>query len=389
MDKTGIIVVSLCAALLVFWFYEQQQAAVRWQQQQQQQQQFAATNVVAAAQSQMTATIPSPASSAPVILLDTNAPEQTVVLTNGRPRHDWTRYTFTSRGGGLKLVELLDYPETVSARWTQTKTASDTVASLNTRAAVPVLAVLGDSNLVGDGVFALSKTDDGVRAEKLLPDGLRLVKEFHLGSNFLVNASVRFENTSDKPLALPAQEWVVGTATPMDVDDTSFSIYGGAMWFDGVKYVETGTSYFNTNTVGLFGLVHRTPTSEYRAGKSNVVWAAAHNQFFALLAGAGSRRARGEFAGVSKRRAGARHAGAAGNPDRAGLSGANLDGQFSGRAADDFVRRAEGIPDAGARRRTISKPRRSGDEFRHGLHEFLGRRNIFCETAALGDELAA
>ena len=25
------------------------------------------------------------------------------------------RYTFTSRGGGLKSVELLDYPETISA----------------------------------------------------------------------------------------------------------------------------------------------------------------------------------------------------------------------------------------------------------------------------------
>ena len=43
---------------------------------------------------------------------DTNVPEQTIVLTNAR-----ARYTFTSRGGGLKSVELLDYPETISARW--------------------------------------------------------------------------------------------------------------------------------------------------------------------------------------------------------------------------------------------------------------------------------
>ena len=74
-----------------------------------------------------------------------------------------------------------------------------------------------------------------MRAEKLLPDGLRLTKEFHFSSNYLVNASVSLKNTSDKPLALPAQEWVVGTATPMDVDDNYFYIYGGAMWFDGTK----------------------------------------------------------------------------------------------------------------------------------------------------------
>ena len=154
-----------------------------------------------------------------------------MVITNGSPHHDWARYTFTSRGGGLKLVELLDYPETISARWTKTKAESDTVASLNTRAAVPVLAILGDTNLVGDGNFTLTQNGNVVRAEKVLPNGLRLVKEFHPGANYLLNADVRLENTTGQPLAVPAQEWVVGTATPMDVDDNNFSVYGGAMWY--------------------------------------------------------------------------------------------------------------------------------------------------------------
>jgi len=202
MDRTGIIVVSLCAALLVFWFFEQTKLE-RTRLALQAQRQQAATNAVATAQSQpVTATVsagsPAPVTT-PVFFINTNAPEQILVLTNGR-----ARYTFTSRGGGLKLVELLGYPETISARWTKTKTAGDTVASLNTGAAVPVLAVLGDTNLVGDGVFALSKTDDGVSANKLLPDGLWLTKEFHLSSNYLVNAGVNFKNTSGQALALPA-----------------------------------------------------------------------------------------------------------------------------------------------------------------------------------------
>ena len=37
------------------------------------------------------------------VVFDTNAPEQTIVLANAK-----ARYTFTSRGGGLKLVELLN-----------------------------------------------------------------------------------------------------------------------------------------------------------------------------------------------------------------------------------------------------------------------------------------
>jgi YidC/Oxa1 family membrane protein insertase len=282
MDRTGIIVVSLCAVLLVFWFIESNKVAMEMQRQQ-------ATNAVATAQNQAgTATAPANAVSTatvatPGFSFDTNLPEQLLVLTNGHPHSDWARYTFTSRGGGLKLVELLDYPETISARWTKTKMVGDAVASLNTGAAVPVLAVLGDTNLIGDGEFALSRTGDGVRAEKLLPDGLWLTKEFRLSSNYLVNASVNLKNTSDKPLALPAQEWVVGTATPMDVDDNYFYIYGGDMWFDGTKSATVRLSYFNpsTNTLIFFP---RIPKTEYREGANNVVWASAGNQFFALLA---------------------------------------------------------------------------------------------------------
>ena len=281
MDRTGIIVVSLCAALLVFWFIESNKQAV---QQQQQKRQFDATNIVAAAPAAAATTTTVPlAPTTPAYVFDTNAPEQLLVLTNGRPHFNWARYTFTSRGGGLQRVDLLDYPETISARWTKTKTASDAVASLNTGAAVPVLAVLGDTNLVGDGAFALSQTGNVVRAEKMLPDGLWLTKEFHLSSNYLVNASVSLKNTSGQALAVPAQEWVVGTATPMDVDDNYFSIYGGAMWFDGAKSAPVRLSYFDPSTNHL-GFFPRIPKTEYLAGANNVVWAAAGNQFFTLLA---------------------------------------------------------------------------------------------------------
>ena len=170
MDRTGIIVVSICAAMLVVWFLEQPKVAP-------QPQRLETTNVISATQNPAaTATGTTAASAppaAPAYSFDTNAPEQTLVLTNGR-----ARYTFTSRGGGLKLVEMLDYPEMISARWTKTKTASNAVASLNTGAAVPVLAVLGDTNLVGNGNFTLSRTGNGVLTEKMLANGLTLKKEF-------------------------------------------------------------------------------------------------------------------------------------------------------------------------------------------------------------------
>ena len=159
--------------------------------------------------------------------------------------------------------------------------ATNGVATLNTRAPVPVLAILGDASLVGDGNSTLTKTADGVHAEKSFANGLRLSKEFHLSSNYLVKASVRLENASDQPLALPAQEWVVGTATPMGPDDNGMNV--GAMWCNGTNSVDHGTSYFSTNTTALF-FFPRTPKTEYLAGSNNVVWAAVHNQFFTLMA---------------------------------------------------------------------------------------------------------
>ena len=280
MDKTGIIVVSICVLLLGWWFVEQNKIA-------QEQARYAAAHPVARPTNQVatvTATATANGASTPItttsaLPFNPNLTEQLLVLTNSH-----VRYTFTSRGGGLKLVELLDYPETVSARWQkQDFKTMNNFASLNTHAAVPVLAVLGDPSFVGDGNFTLSRTADGVgvRAEKQFADGLVLAKEFHPSSNYLVNASVTWFNTSDKTLALPAQEWVVGTATPMDADDNE--LYLGAMWSDGADYTDTVPAYFNTNTTTL-GIFPRTPKAEYRAGANNVLWAAAHNQFFALLA---------------------------------------------------------------------------------------------------------
>ena len=94
MDKTGIIVVSLCVALLGWWFYEQNKIG-------QEQARYAAAHpkIVAVATNSgavQTTTTTSTTVSTPTIIFATDAHEETLVLTNGR-----ARYTFTSRGGGL------------------------------------------------------------------------------------------------------------------------------------------------------------------------------------------------------------------------------------------------------------------------------------------------
>src|SRR5580692_3151042 len=106
MDRTGIIVVSICVVLLGFCFVEQQKHDSHLPQ--------TPLNTNAVANAQTPTVNSSPAAAGPGAVFtpdfDTNAPEKMIVISNAN-----ARYTFTSRGGGLKLVELNNYPETVSA----------------------------------------------------------------------------------------------------------------------------------------------------------------------------------------------------------------------------------------------------------------------------------
>lgn len=202
-----------------------------------------------------------------------SAPEDTIVLTNEN-----ARYTFTSHGGGIQLVELSRFPRTISKQ-SRTNPAVGGLVTLNTPVAAPALAIIGDAAVQGDGVFTLTRTATGVHAEKTLPNGLRVIKDFEPGADYLVQTTVRFENTSARELILPVQEWVVGTATPMDVDDKGDTI--GVMWYNGSKETQTLRPWFDNKSLMCTTTL---PRSEYRAGATNVVWAAAENQYFTLVA---------------------------------------------------------------------------------------------------------
>jgi YidC/Oxa1 family membrane protein insertase len=278
MDRKAIIIIAASVVLLILWYplvnklYPPRPVPPR------------DTNAVATATATNVAPTPAATSAPPSLssatttnvarpIVATNVAEQTITLTNEN-----ARYVFTSHGGGLKLVELIKYPETVSQRRTRERETSR-FATLNKDALAPTLALLSSDEVQGDGVFALTPIQNGVRAEKTLPNGLRIVKEFQLSTNYLLTAVTRFENTSTQTLALPQQEWVVGTATPMNAQDPP--TYVGAIWYNGSDTETMSSSHFSKSG---FACMPRTPPAEYRHGASNVVWVAAHNQYFALLA---------------------------------------------------------------------------------------------------------
>jgi YidC/Oxa1 family membrane protein insertase len=276
MDRKSIIILVVCFILLILWqplvvnkLYPPKPPAPGL-----------GTNapMAAPAGTNAPALAPAPAPSAPMaetpartVLPGENTPEETLTLTNAN-----ARYTFTSRGGGLKLVELQGYPETVSRkRGEQPKT--NRVATLNTFAPTPAMTILGSDALIGDGIFKLSNVNGAVRAEKVLSNGLAIIKEFQPSTNYLLGVSVRFENRSSQPLVLPAQQMVVGTATPMGPLDNGTLV--GVMWYNGQKSATVDASFFSSRG---FACMPRVPPPEYRAGASNVLWTAVYNQFFTL-----------------------------------------------------------------------------------------------------------
>ncbi len=273
MDRKAIAIVVACVVMLALWYtvivpkYLPNKPLPPATNALNSAQSPAGTNGVGAPTS-----VPVTTTSATQFEVNTNTAEQLIVVTNEN-----ALYTFTSYGGGLKLVELLKYPETIPS-WRNKHAKASGLASLNTYTPSPTLAILGNG-VQGDGVFNLIRTTTGVRAEKTLSNGLVIIKDFSPTTNFLVTASVWLENTSTQSLALPAQEWTLGTATPMNPDDRG-TRYIGMMWsIADSTHDMMGPSYFSKSG---FACMPRTPPAEYRVGQTNIAWAAVHNQFFTL-----------------------------------------------------------------------------------------------------------
>jgi YidC/Oxa1 family membrane protein insertase len=204
-------------------------------------------------------------------LVVAGTPEELLVLENEN-----ARYTFTSHGGGLKLVELIKYGESTCGG--KTNAASQKNATLNTRAPVPVGSLLGGESIQGDGIFKLAKISPKLlRAEKSFTNGLYLVKDFQLSSNYLVVATVHLENRGSQALFLPAHQFVIGTSTPLGPQDNLQLL--GVDWFDGDKLQTADQTYFDNRTLGC---IPGTPRDKYLMGNDNVVWASVHNQFFTV-----------------------------------------------------------------------------------------------------------
>jgi YidC/Oxa1 family membrane protein insertase len=275
MDRRSLVILAACLLLMLMWPQLMRELYPPKPQPGGTNRLAGATNTLAGTNAVAPAPVPAAngGAGAAAGLALPNQPEQTLTLTN-----ELAAYVFTSHGGGLKSVDLFKYPEEVGCGKKKPGAGANHFASLNPHAPLPVLALLGGEALQGDNVYQLSRLPGGVRAEKTLSNGLQVVKEFRLASNYLVSATVRLENRAASALALPAQQFAAGAATPAHVQDDG--TFMGFFWHDGEKARENGEAHFANRTLGC---IPGTPRTEFRSeGAHNVAWVAAHNQFFTL-----------------------------------------------------------------------------------------------------------
>ncbi len=200
-------------------------------------------------------------------------PEKTAVLANKA-----SRWIISSHGGGIRNVELLEY-QAFTGRIA--KGRSNTPVLLNAPGLPPVLSLRNGAAIEGDGEYQIRQVDAStVTAEKTLPNGLHIVREYRLTTNeHLLHAVVRLENRTANVLSLPAVEWSTGAATLMNSHDKGDML--AVDWFNGSKTYQT---LGWVPTPGLL-CIPSNPKVDYKSREDDgsIVWASVQNQFFTLV----------------------------------------------------------------------------------------------------------
>ena len=199
-------------------------------------------------------------------------------------------FTFTSLGGGVKRVELLEYPKEVGGD------TGDPVALKNDGALMPLLALQPPLKLENAPnsprpyqtnaiPHTLERVDDyTVRATADLPGGLmRVTKTFTLKDEYQLTAEVVLKNITTN--TLPAQGYYLVAGSVAEPESTSrmMGMNFGLMWFDGVEPVSVGPGWFQNYRMGCMCFGSKGERNNYTHGQGNVAWAGAYSRFFAQV----------------------------------------------------------------------------------------------------------
>ena len=276
MDRTAIIVVTICVILLFTWRPLMEEISPSPPAQPQptnappaQVPGQANTPTSAPLGQAQTAQAPVSSDSQPPVKLD--SPKLSILET------DESSYIFTS-AGGLKTVELKE-PHVVMTKntdllWgTNNGDVNPTPIKLNHGVELPVFALEG----VDDSEFSINIDRNRVTMVSTNQAGIRITKEFSAGTNYLLHSTITLANSTKKPVILDQRKLMLGTTMPLEKGG-SYPVWG-AQWHNGDDIEDIDEGWFANRTLGC---IPGTPRPYFMSTGQPVKWVGVHNRFFAL-----------------------------------------------------------------------------------------------------------
>lgn len=178
-------------------------------------------------------------------------------------------YTF-SNAGGLKNVSMKNHK---AKPCNGNGTDNPAVVLLNHGVNLPLFALDG----VDDAAFTLTAGQNRVTMVSTNQAGIRITKEFTAGTNFLLHSTVTLANTKNEPVTLDQRKLILGTAMPLQAGG-GYPVWG-AQWHNGEDLEDIDDGWFANRTLGCFP---GTPRPYFISAGQPVKWVGIHNRFFAM-----------------------------------------------------------------------------------------------------------
>ena len=276
MDRTAIIVVTICVILLFTWPALLEKVSPTPPAQ------------------------PQPTNAAPIQVPGQTAPPATAPLRQAPPAHppfnpgfqppvkldspklsiletEDSSYIFTSEGG-VKTVELKE-PHVVMGKnfdllWgTNNGDVNSTPIKLNHGVDLPVFALVG----VDDSEFSINTGRNLVTMVSTNQAGIRITKEFSADTNYLLHSTITLANSKSEPITLNQRKLMLGTAMPLQADG-GYPVWG-AQWHNGEDMEDIDEGWFANRTLGC---IPGTARPYFMSAGQPVKWVGIHNRFFTM-----------------------------------------------------------------------------------------------------------
>ena len=270
MDRTAIIVVTICVILLFTWPALLEKISPTPLQPIQPTNAAPAqvagqTNAPAPATAPLGQALPSPVSDAVAIRPPVSLESEKLEYL----RTDDSVYTFTS-AGGLKTVALNKHK---TKPCNGNGSENHDVILMNNGVKLPLFALDG----VDDGEFTFIPKRGIVTMVSTNQAGIRITKEFRAGTNYLLHSTITLTNPKTEPVTLQQRKLMLGTAMPLQ-SGGRYPVWG-AQWHNGEDMEDIDEAWFANRTLGCFP---GTARSQFVSLGLPVNWVGIHNRFFAM-----------------------------------------------------------------------------------------------------------